>query len=104
MTSKAYRFRARPWDSEGAGSICTLCPAQCNASFTVRDERVYRVLSRENHEVDDGWLCDKGRFAYQAIAGAAFLLARDGDDWSRRVHESLALVFAVRNTDSFSTA
>jgi NADH-quinone oxidoreductase subunit G len=67
LTSRSYRFRARPWDIEQAGSLCTLCPAQCNTSFTIRDERVYRVLARENHEVDDGWLCDKGRFAYQAV-------------------------------------
>ncbi len=69
LTSQPYRFRARPWDIEGAGGICTLCPSQCNVTFTVRDEKVLRVLAREpKHEgVDDGWLCDKGRFAYQAI-------------------------------------
>ena len=44
LTSQPYRFRARPWDIEGAGSVCTLCPAQCNVTFTVRDERVLRVL------------------------------------------------------------
>ena len=64
LTSRPYRFRARPWDIEDAGSVCTLCPAQCNVTLTVRDERVMRVLARENAEVDDGWLCDKGRFAY----------------------------------------
>jgi NADH-quinone oxidoreductase subunit G len=68
LTSRSYRFRARPWDIEDAGSVCTLCPAQCNVSLTVRDERVLRVLSRENDEVDDGWLCDHGRFAYPALA------------------------------------
>ncbi|MSX02827.1 MAG: NADH-quinone oxidoreductase subunit NuoG [Actinobacteria bacterium] len=67
LTSRPYRFRARPWDIEQAGSICTLCPAQCNVSFSVRDERVLRVLGRDHDGVDDGWLCDKGRFAYQAI-------------------------------------
>jgi NADH-quinone oxidoreductase subunit G len=67
LTSQPYRFRARPWDIEGAGSVCTLCPAQCNVELTVRDERVLRVLSREHPDIDDGWLCDKGRFAYQAI-------------------------------------
>src|SRR5437763_782835 len=67
LTSRAYRFRARPWDVEGAGSVCTLCPAQCNVEFTVRDERVLRVLARDHEGVDDGWLCDKGRFAYQSI-------------------------------------
>src|SRR6201996_3266718 len=79
LTSQPYRFRARPWDIEGAGGICTLCPGQCNLEFTVRDERVLRVRARDatgaatgggpvgNSDVDDGWLCDKGRFAYQAI-------------------------------------
>jgi NADH-quinone oxidoreductase subunit G len=67
LTSIAYRFRARPWDIEGAGSVCTLCPAQCNTSLTVRDDRLMRVLARQHDRVDDGWLCDKGRFAYQAV-------------------------------------
>ena len=65
LTSYTYRFRARPWDIEDAGSVCTLCPSQCNVKFTVRDERVLRVLARDNPAVDDGWLCDKGRFAFQ---------------------------------------
>jgi NADH-quinone oxidoreductase subunit G len=68
LTSEAYRFRARPWDIEDAGSICTLCPSQCNVKFTVRDERVQRVLARDNAAVDDGWLCDKGRFGFQMVA------------------------------------
>ncbi len=38
LTSQPYRFRARPWDIEDAGGVCTLCPAQCNVTFTVRDE------------------------------------------------------------------
>jgi NADH-quinone oxidoreductase subunit G len=66
LTSTAYRFRARPWDIEGAGTICTYCPSQCNVELTVRDDRVMRVLARDHAEVDDGWLCDKGRFAYQS--------------------------------------
>jgi NADH-quinone oxidoreductase subunit G len=71
LTSRSYRFRARPWDIEDAGTVCTLCPAQCNVKLTVRDERVMRVLSREHSEVDDGWLCDHGRFAYPALAEGA---------------------------------
>jgi NADH-quinone oxidoreductase subunit G len=70
LTSRAYRFRARPWDIEDAGSVCTLCPAQCNVTLTVRDERVLRVRARDHSEVDDGWLCDHGRFAYPALGEA----------------------------------
>ncbi|HKO38028.1 MAG TPA: molybdopterin-dependent oxidoreductase, partial [Solirubrobacterales bacterium] len=65
LTNYTYRFRARPWDIEHAGSVCTICPSQCNVSFTVRDEKVKRVLTRDNHEVDDGWLCDRGRYGFE---------------------------------------
>jgi NADH-quinone oxidoreductase subunit G len=71
LTSRAYRFRARPWDIEDAGSVCTICPAQCNVTLTVRDERVLRVLARENPAVDDGWLCDVGRFSTAALGALA---------------------------------
>jgi NADH-quinone oxidoreductase subunit G len=69
LTSSAYRFRARPWDIEDSGTICALCPSQCNVKLTIRDDaKVVRVLARDNEEVDDGWLCDKGRFGYQSFA------------------------------------
>jgi NADH-quinone oxidoreductase subunit G len=96
LTSKPYRFRARPWDIENSGSVCTLCPSQCNVNFTVRDERVLRVLSRDNTEVDDGWLCDKGRFAYQAVHVEERVtrpMVRDGGElrpvsWERALSEA----------------
>ncbi len=68
LTSYTYRFRARPWDIEQAGSVCTLCPSQCNVRLTVRDEQVKRVLARDNPEVDDGWLCDRGRYGFGMFA------------------------------------
>jgi NADH-quinone oxidoreductase subunit G len=86
LTSYTYRFVARPWDIEEAGSICTLCPSQCNVRFTVRDERVARVLARDNLEVDDGWLCDKGRYGFQMLASKDRLTApmvRDGGNLRR---------------------
>ena len=97
LTSTAYRFRARPWDIEGAGSVCTLCPGQCNVEYTVRDDsKVLRVLDRQNDEVDDGWLCDKGRFGYEAVHAPERLRApmvRDGGSlrevsWERALDEA----------------
>ncbi len=102
LTSKPYRFRARPWDIEDAGGICTLCPSQCNVTFTVRDEKVMRVLARGangNPGVDDGWLCDKGRFAYQSIhvdERVTAPLLRDGGElrevsWERALEAAAGL-------------
>ena len=68
LTSYTYRFRARPWDIENSGSVCTLCPSQCNVSFTIRDEEVQRVVARDNPDVDDGWLCDRGRYGFEMFA------------------------------------
>jgi NADH-quinone oxidoreductase subunit G len=82
LTNYTYRFRARPWDIEDAGSICTLCPSQCNVKFTVRDEHVLRVLARDNVDVDDGWLCDKGRYGFQMFNSAERItqpMVRAGD-------------------------
>jgi NADH-quinone oxidoreductase subunit G len=98
LTSQPYRFRARPWDIEDAGSVCTLCPSQCNVMLTVRDEHVLRVLSRQNPEVDDGWLCDRGRFAYPVLGGDARItapLVRDGGElrpvsWERALEDAAA--------------
>ncbi|HWI08321.1 MAG TPA: NADH-quinone oxidoreductase subunit NuoG [Solirubrobacteraceae bacterium] len=103
LTSTPYRFRARPWDIEGSGSICTLCPAQCNVEFTVRDERVLRVMARDHQGVDDGWLCDKGRFAYQSVhvdQRVTHPLVRvDGElvpvSWERALDEAAAALTAA---------
>jgi NADH-quinone oxidoreductase subunit G len=89
LTSYTYRFRARPWDIEQAGSVCTLCPSQCNVSFTVRDELVKRVITRDNHEVDDGWLCDRGRYGFEMFAAEERVSAprlRGGEtDWETAI-------------------
>ncbi|HEV2075843.1 MAG TPA: 2Fe-2S iron-sulfur cluster-binding protein, partial [Thermoleophilaceae bacterium] len=98
LTSTAYRFRARPWDVENAGTVCTLCPSQCNVELTVRDDsKVMRVLARDNEEVDDGWLCDRGRFGYQAFHATDRVtepLVRDGGalrpvSWERAVSQAV---------------
>ena len=89
---------ARPWDIEDAGSVCTLCPSQCNITFTVRDERVERVLARDHDQVDDGWLCDKGRWGYQSVHSEERILeplVRDGGKlrpatWERALEATVA--------------
>jgi NADH-quinone oxidoreductase subunit G len=64
LTSTTYRFEARPWEIQDVPSVCGMCPVGCNINVTTREGKVKRILSRNHPEVDDGWLCDKGRFAY----------------------------------------
>src|SRR5216117_1841622 len=67
LTSTQYRFEARPWEIQNVPSVCGLCPVGCNIQATTREGKVKRILSRNHPEVDEGWLCDKGRFAYSHL-------------------------------------
>ncbi|MHB1810764.1 MAG: 2Fe-2S iron-sulfur cluster-binding protein, partial [Solirubrobacteraceae bacterium] len=100
LTALPYRFKARPWDIEDAGTVCTLCPSQCNVTLTVRDEKVLRALARDNHEVDDGWLCNRGRFVRETIHGGDRIsspMVRDGGHlrpvpWERALEEAAGIL------------
>jgi predicted molibdopterin-dependent oxidoreductase YjgC len=70
LTSTPYRFEARPWEIQNVPTVCGLCPVGCNVSATTREGRVKRILSRNHPEVDEGWLCDKGRFAFGHLHAA----------------------------------
>lgn len=65
LTSQVYRFRARPWDNTPTDSTCTLCPVGCSMIFDARDGEVMRTRARENRDVNDVWMCDKGWFGYE---------------------------------------
>jgi NADH-quinone oxidoreductase subunit G len=62
LTSRQYRFKARPWDLTRNPSVCVGCAVGCNIEVHSRDGRILRLVARENRQVDDGWLCDYGRF------------------------------------------
>jgi NADH-quinone oxidoreductase subunit G len=67
LTSTQYRFEARPWEIQNVPTVCGMCPVGCNVHATTREGKVKRILSRNHPEVDQGWLCDKGRFAFAHV-------------------------------------
>jgi len=68
LTSIPYRFVSRPWDLQNAPSVCGSCPVGCNNELTQREGEIKRVTGRPhpNPAVEEGWLCDKGRWGYAA--------------------------------------
>jgi NADH-quinone oxidoreductase subunit G len=90
LTTSDFRFGARPWELTHKPSICSQCPVGCNLTYDVRREAksggktvIKRVMPRQNEEVNEIWLCDKGRFTYD-YAGSAErltqpLLRKDGE-------------------------
>ncbi len=70
LTTADFRFGARPWEMNNAASICAQCAVGCNITFNVRREAktggkqvVKRAMPRQNEQVNEIWMCDKGRFA-----------------------------------------
>ena len=71
LTTEDFRFGARPWELKAAASLCAHCPVGCNITFNTRREAksdgkvaIKRVMPRQNEQVNEIWICDKGRFAY----------------------------------------
>ena len=62
-----YRFKARPWDLEQVESTCTQCAFGCRIAVQSSREDLTRYLGLDSDPVNHGWLCDKGRFSYEAV-------------------------------------
>ena len=96
LTSKAFRFLARPWDVRPVPSVCTQCGLGCAVTLDVRDGRVARVRAREAPPVNDVWLCDLGQFGYEYLHApdrlTQPLVRRDGQLRPATWREALDLV------------
>jgi NADH-quinone oxidoreductase subunit G len=67
LTSRVWRFESRPWDMDHTYSVCSKCSVGCNVTLWQRRKELVRVTSHENSEIDDGWICDRGRFDYTDV-------------------------------------
>ncbi|MGH2675957.1 MAG: NADH-quinone oxidoreductase subunit NuoG, partial [Actinomycetota bacterium] len=65
LTSTTYRFVARPFDVKSAPSVCPHCASGCAIRVDVRRGEVVRHQARDEAEVNEAWLCDKGRYAFR---------------------------------------
>jgi NADH-quinone oxidoreductase subunit G len=100
LTTADFRFGARPWELNNAASVCSQCAVGCNITFNVRREVqtgggyvVKRVLPRQNEQVNEIWMCDKGRFAGYHYTESDSRLSADPADFEStlsRAAEALA--------------
>ncbi|MFF7886027.1 NADH-quinone oxidoreductase subunit G [Streptomyces sp. NPDC007896] len=65
LTSAAYRFRSRPFDLVSSHSVCEHCAGGCATRTDHRRGKVMRRLASPDPEVNEEWLCDKGRFGFR---------------------------------------
>ncbi len=67
LTSRVWRFESRPWDMTHTETICSRCAVGCSVTQWQRRGQLVRVTSHENDDIDEGWICDRGRFDYTDV-------------------------------------
>ncbi|MCH8183455.1 MAG: NADH-quinone oxidoreductase subunit G [Proteobacteria bacterium] len=68
LTSKPYAFTARSWELRKTESIDVLDAVGSNIRVDARGREVVRVLPRLNEDVNEEWISDKTRFAYDGLS------------------------------------
>ncbi|KAL8563994.1 NADH dehydrogenase Fe-S protein subunit 1 ndufs1 [Nucella lapillus] len=67
LTSKPYAFTARPWETRKIESIDVMDALGSNIVVSMRTNEVMRILPRMNEDVNEEWISDKTRFAYDGL-------------------------------------
>ena len=67
LTSKPFRYTARTWELSRRKSISPHDSLGSNLIVQVKDNRVMRVLPRDNEEINECWLSDKDRYSYEGL-------------------------------------
>src|SRR5205823_8974129 len=70
LTSKPFRFSARPWELQRRKSVSPHDSLGTNLIVQVKGGKVMRVLPLENEHINECWLSDKDRFSYEALDNA----------------------------------
>ncbi|KAF9515841.1 hypothetical protein BS47DRAFT_1341448 [Hydnum rufescens UP504] len=67
LTSKPYAFHARPWELKNTESIDVLDAVGSNIRVDSRGVQVMRIQPRTNDDVNEEWINDKTRYAYDGL-------------------------------------
>ena len=90
LTSKPYRYTARPWELRQHAAVALHDGLGSNLWLHTRGHRVMRAVPRDNESLNEVWLSDRDRYSYLGLNAPDRLLApqvkRDGQwqqcDWS----------------------
>jgi NADH-quinone oxidoreductase subunit G len=97
LTSKPFRYSARTWELTRHPTVSPHCGLGSNLTVQVKQNRVMRTLPRDNEAINECWLSDKDRFAYEGLNSAQRLvkpMIRQDGAW-KEVDWQVALEFVA---------
>ena len=104
LTSKPFRYSARPWELSRRKSVSPHDSTGTNLIVQVKGAFVMRVLPLENEEINECWIADRDRFSYEALGSSDRLTApmiKQGGAW-RAVDWTTALEYVARGLTQIS--
>jgi NADH-quinone oxidoreductase subunit G len=75
LTVREFRFQQRVWFLKNTSSVCSGCARGCNVHLGANQNRIWRILPRENEAVNRSWICDEGRLSHEPFQSAERLEA-----------------------------
>ncbi|MGQ5523779.1 NADH-quinone oxidoreductase subunit NuoG [Chitinimonas sp. PSY-7] len=84
LTSKPFRYTARTWELSRRKSVSPHDGLGSNLIVQVKSDRVMRVLPLENEAINECWIADRDRFAYEALNSEQRLtkpMLKQGGQW-----------------------
>ena len=84
LTSKPFRFNARSWELNRRKSVSAHDALGSNLIVQTKEHTVRRVLPLENEAINECWLSDRDRFAYEGLNHASRLKnpkIKQGGEW-----------------------
>lgn len=67
LTSKPYAFSARSWELHSIESLDFFDSIHSNIRIDIRGTNIMRILPKINHQLNEDWISDKIRFAFDAL-------------------------------------
>ncbi|MBL6080839.1 NADH-quinone oxidoreductase subunit G [Belnapia sp. T18] len=67
LTSRPYAYVSRPWELRKTDSVDVLDATGTNIRVDARAGEVLRILPRTNDDVNEEWMADRGRFAFDGL-------------------------------------
>jgi NADH-quinone oxidoreductase subunit G len=67
LTSRPYAFVSRPWELRKTDSVDVLDATGAAIRVDVRGDEVLRILPRTNDDVNEEWIGDRSRFAFDGL-------------------------------------
>ena len=97
LTSKPFRYKARSWELSRRRSVSAHDSLGSGLAVHTKNNRVLRVLPIENDDINECWLSDRDRFAYEGLNSEQRLtkpMIKQGGQW-QEVDWQAALEFCA---------